>query len=162
MQNETTIQSKINTDIQTQTQRQMMSSELSQDTKRIIYIVDRSGSMEPIKESTITAVNESVNEYITSLSKDTTMSLYTFSDDVLKMSDKVSMDQFPKLNAENYVTGGSTSLLKAINVALSYHKKDGFKYTVVIMTDGRENSSGSKYSIQGTYKLISTLKEKGW
>ena len=90
------------------------------------------------------------------------MSLYTFSDDVLKMSDKVSMDQFPKLNAENYVTGGSTSLLKAINVALSYHKKDGFKYTVVIMTDGRENSSGSKYSIQGTYKLISTLKEKGW
>ena len=99
MQNETTIQSKINTDIQTQTQRQMMSSELSQDTKRIIYIVDRSGSMEPIKESTITAVNESVNEYITSLSKDTTMSLYTFSDDVLKMSDKVSMDQFPKLNS---------------------------------------------------------------
>lgn len=124
---------------------------------KIHFILDNSGSMAAIQDSTI----DSFNEYVTALKRDKNvyrMSLTTFADSIRKTSLK-PLSAF-KLTRENYTADGmSTSLYDAVCKTLKKADKSG-KNLVVILTDGLENSS-REYNREDMKKLIKDLTKDG-
>ena len=116
-------------------------------TKTLVtFLLDRTGSMESIKEATI----ESFNSYITELRKgkgiDFTLVQFD-SASIDKVCHNVKAKDAPFLNNENYKPRASTPLIdaayktiKAVEEALKRHEKEP-KVVICIQTDGFENAS---------------------
>lgn len=109
-------------------------------------LLDRSGSMDTIRDSAISAVNEYLNKIaVTDTEVDKTVSLTTFDD----ISIDQVWDRMPprdvKLSRDSFVPRGMTPLLDAIGQTVA--KIDGLRLpsdhliTLVIVTDGLENRS---------------------
>lgn len=115
--------------------------------KRIIFLLDKSGSMEPRVTDTIGGFQTFVKE----ASPETLITLYTFSDRLTN----VFRDQ-PPTNAKliDYTPCGNTALYDAMGEILSVHKEEG---TFIIMTDGEENAS-RKYTKAHVKDLIKATK----
>lgn len=107
------------------------------------FILDKSGSMESVKEATIS----SFNEYLRTLKNDGNK--YSFSLVLFDTKlDKVSVNQpiggMTGLSSGNYLPGGNTALYDAVCSTIDGIKntlKKGQKVLTVIMTDGQENAS---------------------
>lgn len=106
------------------------------------FILDKSGSMESVRDATISGFNE----YLGTLRKDRkseyefTLTLF----DTLMSSPVLSqpLDKVKDLTRETYVPNGMTALYDAVCSAIRVvvEKKDQ-KVVFIIMTDGEENSS---------------------
>ncbi len=115
----------------------------------IALILDRSGSMESIRQSTIEAFNSFLRDQ-QSAPGETRFSLTLFDTEFETRHSSVPISTIPNLNTDTYLPGGSTALLDAIGetidnlgaklAALPEAERPGH-VTVAILTDGEENSS---------------------
>lgn len=136
----------------------------------IAYILDRSGSMQPMQEPAVTAFNNFVKSQL-DVPGDARLTLIQFDDAYeVPVSTRPILD-VPQLTAATYTPRGSTALLDAIGrtivetdrrvQTLPDTEKPG-KVIVAIFTDGMENAS-RKYTLDHIGDLIRQFRDqKGW
>jgi Mg-chelatase subunit ChlD len=139
-------------------------------SKKRLYahiLLDRSGSMEECRDSTISAFNEYVNTLRADDAVSARVSLTLFDDQSIDLVfDKERAGEMPKLTKETFVPRGMTPLNDAIGkTAATIDKEnllDGENVAFVILTDGLENAS-KEYSPHAVKKLLERVqKEKNW
>ena len=139
-------------------------------SKKKLYahiLLDRSGSMEECRDSTISAFNEYVNTLRSDADISARVSLTLFDDQGIDLVfDRQKPRDMPKLTGDIFVPRGMTPLNDAIaKTAQAIEKADlreGENIAFVILTDGLENAS-REYSRDAVRKLLARLqKEKNW
>lgn len=130
----------------------------------IIFVLDKSGSMQGYEKDTIGGFNTILaenknrpeNVYITTI---------LFDSKVHKLHNRVDINKIKDLTANDYFASGNTALLDAVGSAIIDGHKPNSPYKnvmMVIITDGEENSS-REYSLDTVKSLINSAeKEKGW
>lgn len=139
-------------------------------TKSPLYthiLLDRSGSMESCRDTTIDAFNEYVMGLRRSDTTDARVSLTVFdseSIDVLQHAEPAKSSL--ELSKEKYVPRSMTPLLDAIGHSVAAIDKvalrDGEKVALVILTDGHENAS-KEHTKDSIKKLLTDRQDnRGW
>lgn len=129
----------------------------------INFILDKSGSMADVHTQTISGFNE----FMVTQDKDDDFTLTLFDQSISFPEEfKGKVSSIPKLDAENYVPGGSTALYDAIGRTI--HKLDTEfavnppeKVVIVIQTDGYNNSS-REFTRDDIFDLIKERSEGWW
>jgi uncharacterized protein YegL len=133
----------------------------------ITIILDRSGSMQGIKEATITAFNTFLKEQ----KKDglpTNLSFIQFDDQYEKNYTEKDIHLAKELNAQTFEPRGLTALLDAVGRTVKNTKKRIInkdkserpdKVIIAIITDGFENAS-REYTREKIFKMIRKHEEK--
>ena len=135
----------------------------------VVFILDRSGSMENVTEDTIGGFNsmikkqkeEAVNALVTTV---------LFDDKINILHDRVNITDIPSLTSKEYYARGATALLDAIGSTIT-HISNIHKYAretdipsktlFVITTDGYENAS-NKYTLTKVKSMIEEQQSNGW
>jgi uncharacterized protein YegL len=136
----------------------------------IVYILDRSGSMEGLESDTIGGFNAMLEKQ-KKTETEALVSTVLFDDRCQVIYDRVPISKVPQLTEEQYYVRGCTALLDAIGGAI-HHIGNVHKYAreedvpektiFVITTDGMENASRS-YSYDEVREMIAKEQEKyGW
>jgi hypothetical protein len=127
----------------------------------IAYILDRSGSMQPLVESAISGFNTFLKDQ-QETPGEANFTLVLFDDEYLLHADRSPIAEVRPLDANTYVPRASTALLDSIgrtidnigNKLSKIPKKDRpGKVIVAIYTDGYENAS-TDYTVQKISKMI--------
>ena len=127
----------------------------------IAYILDRSGSMQPLVESAITGFNSFLKDQ-QETPGDANFTLVLFDDEYLLHAHRTAIADVRPLDANTYVPRGCTALLDAIGrtidnigkkLAKTPEKDRPGKVIIAIYTDGYENAS-SDYTVKKISKLI--------
>ena len=134
---------------------------MNQNLSEIVYILDRSGSMESLQQAAIDGFNEFLQGQLDAPG-DANLSLMLFDDEFNKIHDRTPLQEVRELNKETYTPGGSTALLDAIGISIDTlgkqlaaepeEKRPG-KVIVAIYTDGYENAS-TRYDFRKINKMI--------
>lgn len=118
----------------------------------VAYVLDKSSSMESIRDATISAFNEQVDEAKKSggLGGQTSLSLIQFSGEVEETFFNIPVDEIEgKIDREQYNPNGCTAMFDAIGYTLKklqrYDEAGDVGFLVVVLSDGEENSS-KKYT----------------
>jgi hypothetical protein len=136
----------------------------------IAYILDRSGSMEPMQEPAVAAFNAFVKAQL-DVPGDARLTLIQFDDAYEVPIAACPVQDVRQLTAATYTPRGMTALLDAIGrtvkdidrrlSALPDTEKPG-KVILAIFTDGHENAS-REYTLKHISDLIRLYRdEKGW
>jgi hypothetical protein len=136
----------------------------------IAYILDRSGSMQPMQEPAVAAFNDFIKSQL-DVPGDARLTLIQFDDAYEVPISAKPIQNVPQLTAATYTPRGSTALLDAIGrtiketdrriSALPDSEKPG-KVILAIFTDGMENAS-QEYTIKHISDLIRLYRDqKGW
>ena len=143
---------------------------MKKNLTEIIFILDRSGSMQGLEKDTIGGFN-SLIEKQKKVEGDTLISTVLFANKSKVIHDRIDVKDVKPMTENNYITGGCTALLDAIGNAIHHisnihkyaRKEDVPEHTLfVITTDGMENASRT-YTYPKVKKLIENQKEKhGW
>jgi len=123
----------------------------------IVMILDRSGSMSSIKESTIASFNNFIQEQ-RKLPYPATVSLYQFDDRFETVYENMDLKEVPFLNDDTYQPRASTALYDAIGKTISRLEK-GKRVLISIITDGQENAS-REYNDSQIHNMITDYREK--
>lgn len=130
---------------------------------RIVFLLDRSGSMETIKVQTIKGFNAYI-EGLKSQGLDMVFTLVQFDSMGLTTSPTLPIKQVPDLNSETFMPRASTPLIDAayntILAAASAAQPDE-NVVICIQTDGEENASVA-YSMDRLNLLIKEKSQAGW
>ena len=127
----------------------------------IAYILDRSGSMEPLKESAISGFNTFLKDQQETSGK-ANLTLVLFDDEYLLHADSTPIKEVQPLDASTYVPRSMTALLDAIGrtienigkqLAKTPEKERPGKVIIAIYTDGYENAS-TDYTASKIAKMI--------
>jgi uncharacterized protein YegL len=133
----------------------------------IVVIIDKSGSMSPLKSKTIEGFNEFLFEQ-KKIKDKTNFSLILFSspdkEDII--FDSVDINEVSELTNDIYHTVGTTALydclgktIKSVNKKIKKSENKPNKVLFVIITDGEENSS-RYYTKNEILKLIKKKEDK--
>ena len=118
-------------------------------TTEIICVIDRSGSMDKIKDDAIEGFNDFLNEQ-KKLPFTAYLTLILFDHEYKLIHNNIPLQNIPPLNHKTYQPRGSTALLDAIGTTINsvglrlkntLLEKRPNKIIVVILTDGQENTS---------------------
>lgn len=141
---------------------------MKKDYVEIAFILDRSGSMQSLKEFAIKGFNDFIAEQKNVLvNKEVKFSLVLFDHQYTKHFDAIPLNDTPEINTSVYVPRGLTALLDAIGktvtdlgVTLDNLSEDDKpeKVIIVIMTDGQENNS-REYTPAQIKELIKTQED---
>lgn len=141
-------------------------SDASKVTTVVHVLLDGSGSMESVRNSTI----EGYNEYVNSLKQDGgkyKLSLTSFDSGMdgklrlNKVHDNVHVDDVDELTRETYVPSGGTPLYDAFCTVLKAAKsRKDEKHLFVVLTDGDENMS-KKYTAKDMKELKAQYEDEG-
>ena len=126
----------------------------------LVVILDESGSMGSIWDSTISGINEFIQSQNIKDGK-TWVTVTKFDTIFKRVYERADISQFRPFTKETYTPSGCTSLYDAIGDTLNRIRKGTEKIMVVIMTDGEENSS-HQHSFQSIRNLIEAKKTQGW
>jgi len=136
----------------------------------IAYILDRSGSMQPMQEPAIAAFNAFVRSQL-EVPGEARLTLVQFDDRYEVPIAARRMPEVPQLTAATYVPRGSTALLDAIGRTIKdmdarLHKLPAAhqpaKVILAIFTDGEENAS-REYTAKHISDLIHLYRDtQGW
>ena len=109
------------------------------ETKDIVFLLDRSGSMGGMESDTIGGYNS----YIEKLKNENALvTTVLFDNEYEILTDRVDISKVKKLNKKNYYVRGCTALLDAIGKTIRYiDYKTNHKVLFIITTDGLENAS---------------------
>ena len=112
-------------------------------TLNVIIVLDRSGSMGVIRQSTVDAFNSFIGKQKQEPGAETTLfSLYLFADTVERIWSNVPIGQVTDLTLSNYHPNGQTALQDAIAAAVNEtERQQPNEILVVVLTDGEENHS---------------------
>ena len=136
----------------------------------LVFIIDRSGSMEGLESDTIGGFNAMLKEQ-KAVEGEAIVTTVLFDDKYELLHDRIDIKAVTPLTDKDYTVRGSTALLDALGktihkirtVQKRTPKEDrAEKVLVVVITDGMENAS-RKYSAARIKKRIKRQKEKyGW
>ena len=136
----------------------------------IIFILDRSGSMEGLEADTIGGFNSMMRKQA-SEPGDALVSTLLFNNELEVIHDRINIKDVPELTSKEYYVGGGTALLDAVGNAIKHiakihkyaRKEDVPKKTLfIITTDGMENASRI-FSYEDVKKMVEHEKSKyGW
>ena len=137
----------------------------------LVFILDKSGSMERIRGATITNFNELLDAQKADAHGDEArISVYSFNQALDKVCFRAPLDEARPLTEETYVPNGMTALNDAVCTALNeitdaekdnLAKERKIVHIVCIITDGLENAS-KEYNGQTVKKLVEDLRKQGW
>lgn len=125
------------------------------DSTEIIFVIDKSGSMESKKEDIVGGFNRFIEEQKKE-PEDARVTVTLFDTAYSIIHNGTPLKEFPELTGDTYVPGGMTALLDAVGrtidevgARISGTPEDDRpdKVIMVIMTDGLENAS-SEYNAQ--------------
>lgn len=141
-----------------------MAKKSKANTGLIVHVVlDRSGSMELVRDDTIGGFNAYVDQLRAS-TPDATLSLTQFGgSDTRLVIDNAPIAEVAKLTHSTYVPRGGTPLYDAIgHVIAALDEKVGDAKAIVILTDGYENMS-KEHSKESIKKMLDDRQDnKGW
>ena len=136
----------------------------------IIFILDRSGSMEGLEADTIGGFNSMMRKQA-SEPGDALVSTLLFDNDVEVIHDRLNIKDVPEITSKEYYVRGCTALLDAVGGAIKhismihkYARKEDIpeKTLFIITTDGMENAS-RLYSYDDVRSMVEHQKSKhGW
>lgn len=136
----------------------------------IIFILDRSGSMEGLEADTIGGFNSMMRKQA-SEPGDALVSTLLFDNDVEVIHDRLNIKDVPEITSKEYYVRGCTALLDAVGGAIKhismihkYARKEDVpeKTLFIITTDGMENASRI-FSYEDVKKMVEHEKSKyGW
>lgn len=109
-------------------------------------ILDRSGSMASILDSTINSINEYFQTLILNSKKVSITSYIRTFTHVVEHLRSIDLTTFRPWTRRDYIPNGSTALYDALGQTLDYiiaNYKPGEQYVVTVITDGQENASRS-------------------
>lgn len=135
-----------------------------------LVILDRSGSMTPLREAAINGYNETLEVIRTAqqqydLEQQNLVTLTLFNNIVTDVYNCDTVQSIPNLLARDYQPDGMTAMLDAIGFSLTrlqkkLNKLENATAVVTIISDGMENAS-HLYTLDHVVKLIDQLKEQG-
>jgi Mg-chelatase subunit ChlD len=131
----------------------------------IVFILDESGSMNPLTDDTIGGFNSFLQDQQT-LKDEAYVKVVLFNDKVSTLINNQEIHHVHPLTNRDYRPSGTTALLDAIGQSISEIDTSSWEYNhtryiFVITTDGQENSS-KEYNYDEIKKMIESKKEKGW
>lgn len=135
----------------------------------LVFILDRSGSMDPLAEDTIGGYNSLLKKQ-KELPGKAMVTTVLFDDQYEVLHNGEDLNKVEPLTSATYYARGCTALLDAVgrtlmDVDAKYKGLADFmkpsKTMVVIITDGMENSS-REYTYEKVKKMISARREIGW
>lgn len=136
----------------------------------IVFILDRSGSMEGLESDTIGGFNSMIKQQQTEVEGDAFVSTILFNSESFVLHDRVPLADIQPLTDKDYRVSGMTALLDAIGDAVK-HIKNIHKYAreedrplktlFIITTDGFENAS-RRFRYDDVKQLIEQQKAAGW
>ena len=139
---------------------------MKENFTRIAIILDRSGSMESCKESTVAGFNEFIRTQ-REIPGEATVKLVQFDDQYETVFDK-PLKECPELTQNTFVPRGSTALLDAQGrtivelgqeLAALPEQERPSKVIVVTLTDGLENAS-KQYNLDKIGEMIREQRDK--
>lgn len=142
-----------------------MNAELTE----LVFILDRSGSMNGLESDTIGGFNGMISRQKAEGEK-VNVTTVLFDDDVEIVHDRFPIDIIEPLTDKKYFVRGCTALLDAVGQSIKKmenvqkHLPDTHKagkVIFIITTDGLENSS-VEYSYKDIKSMIEARKEDGW
>ena len=137
-----------------------------------LVILDKSGSMESVRQAAIDGFNEvlsgikhSQQEYAATQEQNVTLVVFS-GEQTSIVYDMVAAEATQPLTIHDYRPYGMTPLYDAVGMSLyrlehRMEKMEDAAAIVTIITDGLENAS-REFTRERVYRLISDLKEKGW
>ncbi len=147
-----------------------MKNENKNKVTELVFILDRSGSMEGLESDTVGGFNALIGKQRKE-DGECYVSTVLFDNVSEVLYDRIPLADVPKMTEEDYTVRGCTALLDAIGGAIHHigniHKyarpEDVPAHTLfVIITDGMENAS-RRYSSNEVKKMITREKEQyGW
>lgn len=125
-----------------------LSKERPKMKAEIIVILDRSGSMNTIKDDAIGGFNQFI-ESQKKIEGEATVTLVQFDDQYEMVYENVPLEKVVPLNRDTFIPRGSTALYDAIGKTIGNINRRNFcsachadtKRIMVILTDGQENAS---------------------
>ena len=129
----------------------------------ILAIIDKSGSMDNIKNDAIGGFNAFLEEQ-QKLDGKCIISTVLFDDQYELINHGLQLNEAVKLTTKTYVPGGWTALYDAIGKGVNDVEKmkiEAERYLCVILTDGEENKS-REYTKPMINELITRKREENW
>jgi Mg-chelatase subunit ChlD len=121
-----------------------------------VFVLDRSGSMDACRDDTIGGFNAFLREQ---QAEGGTLTLILFDHEYQIVYDRKPIGDVQPLTTHTFVPRGSTALLDAIGKTIKNTQSN--VPTVVILTDGQENSS-QEYTKAHVKDLIDQKTRDGW
>ena len=137
------------------------------DYTDIVIILDKSGSMSPIKNDTIGGLNEFIKEQ-QKLGGNARLTVVLFDTRHTVLFEELPIMQVRPITEEQYRPDGGTALVDAMGDTLTRlsRKRDNMKHgevsnkvLIAVMTDGEENSS-IKYTRREVFRMIESYKRE--
>lgn len=132
--------------------------------KEVLIIIDSSGSMEPLTDSTISNFNELLQELKTEDEK-TRLTLITFDREHRYLFSSKPVSECDSITSKDYLPSGTTALYDAVGEGIERlhehieeHRENVIGVKAIIMTDGLENAS-RKFNKSDIQKKIAYVKE---
>jgi uncharacterized protein YegL len=136
-----------------------------------LIILDASGSMQSIREATISGFNELIQGIRAEADKDPELQqniqFFSFnSNGIRELVPLQAVTELPALSDENYRPDAMTPLFDAIGYAvgklrLALEGETDYAVLVTILTDGAENAS-REYTRQTIANIIKKLEQENW
>lgn len=131
-----------------------------------VFLLDMSGSMSPLKRTTLDGFNSMINE---ERSNENSVKVTTvlFNTELFRAHDRMPITDVPELTETEYEPQGRTALLDAVGETIVHIREKQLadppeekteKTLFVISTDGLENAS-HKYGIESIRSMITYLEE---
>lgn len=139
-------------------------------SRHIVFVLDDSASMQGSREATISGFNEFVDAKREDTKMNTTVSLLKFDGtNIAWVHNNVDIAEIKPLTTEDYNPRGMTNLndgmgsaiLMVDNILKAKKKSDREAVTIVILTDGMENSSKT-FSSKNIVDMKATAEAKDW
>ena len=129
---------------------------------KIVAVIDRSGSMESVKDDAIGGFNTFLEEQ-KKLPDKATFTLIEFNHGTQVKYSDVDISEVKPYTIDTYRPEGMTALYDAVGKGIgeATRKGDAHKVIVVILTDGHENSS-HEVTKEAVSKMIEQHTAEGW
>jgi Mg-chelatase subunit ChlD len=129
----------------------------------IVFLLDRSGSMQSILHDAIGGFNAFLAEQKRSPDA-ATFSLIFFNDKFKVIHNQAKLLSVPQLTERDFVPSGMTALNDAVGHAIALldgRTRPEDRVILAIMTDGEENAS-REYSTDAIRQILEQRQENGW
>lgn len=142
---------------------------MKQDLTELVFILDKSGSMEPLTDDTVGGFNSLLKKQ-RGEDKAAIVTTVLFNDTSSVLHDRIPIAGVAPITTDDYCADGCTALYDAVGATIrkitsaqknTVESERPARTLVVITTDGMENASRS-YNAAQIRNLISERKECGW
>jgi uncharacterized protein YegL len=123
-------------------------TEKKEKIEYVLFVLDKSGSMNSIRKETLSGLNEQIQELKKTASKITTkVSLVTFDSQVKFVRWNEPLEDFAEISEDEYIPNGMTAMLDGVGMSIDKLRNEvnidnnDISFLVIIISDGDENSS---------------------